>query len=291
MSTASPHAVPGQRPAAELPRAHRVPALLVVVHALPAVAAHRAPPTQPGPEAARRRRPVQRGRHRQREPAGRLHLHQPEQQGRLPRVQEGPLHPRPRKPQQRAQIRAPGRRMADRRVSTGARPAARVLIRCSVQWSPHPATSSLILSTSSQKLLVWDLAAPRPLLTSFDAHSRAITDINWHALNPNLMATVSMDAGIRGWDMRCFDRPVMRLCDWGAAGTQVKWNRRHDHLIATAHGNIVHVWDDRVRWNLVTDIDLADRTGRRAPCPSPLSTRMTQRSTVSTGIASIDISS
>ncbi|KIS02247.1 vacuolar membrane protein [Cryptococcus deuterogattii 2001/935-1] len=114
-----------------------------------------------------------------------------------------------------------------------------------VQWSPHPATSSLILSTSSQKLLVWDLAAPRPLLKSFDAHSRAITDINWHALNPNLMATVSMDAGIRGWDLRCFDRPIMRLCDWGAAGTQVKWNRRHDHLIATAHGKIVHIWDDR----------------------------------------------
>ncbi|ODN75389.1 hypothetical protein L202_06547, partial [Cryptococcus amylolentus CBS 6039] len=127
-----------------------------------------------------------------------------------------------------------------------------------VQWSPHPATAHLILSTSSQKLLVWDLAAARPLLKSFDAHERAITDINWHALNPNRMATVSMDAGIRGWDLRCFDKPVMRLCDWGAAGTQVKWNRRHDHLVATAHGKIVHIWDDRKGSVPVTTIQAHD---------------------------------
>ncbi|WVO15839.1 hypothetical protein L204_103501 [Cryptococcus depauperatus] len=114
-----------------------------------------------------------------------------------------------------------------------------------VQWSPHPSTAHLILSTSSQKLIVWDLKAVRPLLKSFDAHSRAITDINWHFINPNLMATVSMDSGIRGWDLRCFDTPVMRLCDWGAAGTQVKWNRRQENLLATAHGKLVHIWDNR----------------------------------------------
>ncbi|WVW78757.1 hypothetical protein I302_100718 [Kwoniella bestiolae CBS 10118] len=114
-----------------------------------------------------------------------------------------------------------------------------------VQWSPHPATSNLILSTSSQKLLVWDLAAQKSLKKSIDAHARAITDINWHALNPNLMATVSMDAGIRGWDLRCWDRPFMRLCAWGAAGTQVKWNRRNEFILATAHNNLVQIWDHR----------------------------------------------
>ncbi|WVQ97798.1 hypothetical protein IAU59_004913 [Kwoniella sp. CBS 9459] len=114
-----------------------------------------------------------------------------------------------------------------------------------VQWSPHPVTSNLILSTSSQKLLVWDLAAQKALHRSIDAHARAITDINWHALNPNLMATVSMDAGIRGWDLRCEEKPVMRLCAWGAAGTQVKWNRRHDHILATSHGSLVNIWDER----------------------------------------------
>ncbi|RXK42257.1 hypothetical protein M231_00617 [Tremella mesenterica] len=113
------------------------------------------------------------------------------------------------------------------------------------QWSPHPSTSNLILSTSSQKLLVWDLSAPKALHSSIDAHSRAITDINWHARDPNLMATVSMDAGIRGWDLRTGDIPFMRLCAWGAAGTQVKWNRQHEHILATAHGKEVVVWDTR----------------------------------------------
>jgi hypothetical protein len=107
-------------------------------------------------------------------------------------------------------------------------------------------TDNLILSTSSQKLLVWDLKAQVPLFRSVDAHERAVTDINWHAINPNLMATIAMDAGIRGWDLRMdMSRPYMRLSAWGAAGTQVKWNRRAEHILATAHGKDVLVWDDR----------------------------------------------
>ena len=132
--------------------------------------------------------------------------------------------------------------MANRRVSR----AHLNPLKSSCQWSPHPATSNLILSTSSQKLLVWDLAAAKPLHRSIDAHARAITDINWHARNPNLMATVSMDAGIRGWDLRAGDRPYMRLAVWGQAGTQVKWNRQQENILATAHGKEVMVWDDRV---------------------------------------------
>ena len=92
---------------------------------------------------------------------------------------------------------------------------------------------------------MWDLAAPKSLHSSMDAHSRAITDINWHAHNPNLMATVSMDAGIRGWDLRTGNEPFMRLCAWGQAGTQVKWNRQHENVLATAHGKEVIIWDSR----------------------------------------------
>lgn len=128
------------------------------------------------------------------------------------------------------------------------------------QWSPHPATSNLILTTSSQKLLVWDLASTSPstsLYRSIDAHHRAITDINWHARDPNLMATTSIDGAVKCWDLRVaaskhsrgnvsMGTAVVRLADWGDAGTQVKWNRQHDHILASAHGNKVRIWDTRV---------------------------------------------
>ena len=72
------------------------------------------------------------------------------------------------------------------------------------------------------------------------------------------MATVSMDCGIRGWDLRMGDRPFMRLCAWGSAGTQVKWNRQHDHIVATAHGKDVVIWDNRKGSVPVTTIQAHD---------------------------------
>lgn len=115
-----------------------------------------------------------------------------------------------------------------------------------VQWSPHAVTDNLILSTSCQKLLVWNLAAQVALDRSIEAHERAITDINWHALDPNMMATVGMDAAVRAWDLRhdC-KRPAVRLSAWGAAGTQVKWNRQNEYVLATAHHREVLLWDTR----------------------------------------------
>ncbi|KAJ9118217.1 hypothetical protein QFC22_004123 [Naganishia vaughanmartiniae] len=71
--------------------------------------------------------------------------------------------------------------------------------------------------------------------------------INWHARDPNLMATTSIDGSVKGWDLRVGDndRAVIRLADWGDAGTQVKWNRQHDYMIASAHGNRLCIWDTR----------------------------------------------
>lgn len=62
------------------------------------------------------------------------------------------------------------------------------------------------------------------------------------------MATTSIDGSVKGWDLRVGDnnRAVIRLADWGDAGTQVKWNRQHDYMIASAHGNRLCIWDTRV---------------------------------------------
>jgi hypothetical protein len=74
------------------------------------------------------------------------------------------------------------------------------------------------------------------------------------------------------------DRPFMRLCAWGSAGTQVKWNRQHDHILATAHGKDVVIWDNRVslawRARVVADI------GRKARYLSRRSRRTMPRYTV-----------
>jgi WD40 repeat protein len=143
--------------------------------------------------------------------------------------------------------------MAGCRVSLIANRIYTVLIvsSSSCQWSPHPVTSNLILTTSSQKLLIWDLRSTSPsscLSRLIFAHARSITDINWHARDPNLMATTSIDGSVKGWDLRVGDnnRAVIRLADWGDAGTQVKWNRQHDYMIASAHGNRLCIWDTRV---------------------------------------------
>jgi WD40 repeat protein len=58
-----------------------------------------------------------------------------------------------------------------------------------VQWNPHPARSNLIVSTSSQKLLIWNLylSGQTAIEHILHAHYRAITDVNWHPHIPDVV--------------------------------------------------------------------------------------------------------
>ncbi|KAG8715111.1 hypothetical protein FRC08_010985 [Ceratobasidium sp. 394] len=116
-----------------------------------------------------------------------------------------------------------------------------------VQWNPHPARSNLICSTSSQKLLVWDLNMPgqNAIQRRLHAHYRAITDINWHSFTPDVVSSCGIDSWIWTWDFRTKQRPVFGLCAWNASATQVKWNRQDPHLLASAHDTSLLIWDDR----------------------------------------------
>lgn len=81
-----------------------------------------------------------------------------------------------------------------------------------------------------------------------DAHSRAITDLNWSPMHPDVIASCSVDTWIRVWDLRMFShgtRPAQSLCSWNASMTQVKWNRRTPHRIASSCDNKILIWDDR----------------------------------------------
>lgn len=82
-----------------------------------------------------------------------------------------------------------------------------------------------------------------------DAHTRAITDINWSPFHPELLASCSVDTWTWVWDLRMAGRgstrPAQGFSAWNASMTQVKWNRMTRHRIAASCDNKVLVWDDR----------------------------------------------
>jgi hypothetical protein len=117
-----------------------------------------------------------------------------------------------------------------------------------VQWSPFAQRAHWIVSTSNQKALVWnlDLAnSTSPIQHTLHAHSRAITDINFSAHRPDMLATCAVDSYVHCWDLRRPARPVMSFADWNAGATQVKWNRQDEHILASAHDKFLKIWDDR----------------------------------------------
>lgn len=116
-----------------------------------------------------------------------------------------------------------------------------------VQWSPHHAKPSWCISTSNQKALLWDLARPsnNAILNVLHHHARAITDINFHPFDPELLATCSIDTFILNWDMRTPRKPVNQWAEWRAGATQVKWNHKNPYEIASSHDNNFYIWDTR----------------------------------------------
>ncbi|KAI9278116.1 hypothetical protein BY458DRAFT_432319 [Sporodiniella umbellata] len=127
-----------------------------------------------------------------------------------------------------------------------------------VQWSPHVVRESWVASTSNQKLLVWNLnySGSRAIEHVFHAHVRAISDINWSPHHPDILSTCSVDTYVHLWDLReplkgkedDMDRqmrPSHSFTPWNAAATQVKFNRKSEYLIASAHDKDVKIWDIR----------------------------------------------
>ncbi|KIV91206.1 hypothetical protein PV10_05770 [Exophiala mesophila] len=117
-----------------------------------------------------------------------------------------------------------------------------------VQWSPFAARDHWIISTSNQKALVWNLRA-RSWQDSIEyvlhGHTRAITDINFSAHNPDVLATCAVDSFVHCWDLRTPSRPVNSFSDWFAGATQVKWCRQNEHVVASSHDKFLHTWDVR----------------------------------------------
>ena len=118
-----------------------------------------------------------------------------------------------------------------------------------VQWSPFAARDHWVVSTSNQKALVWNLAMKtwqNSIEHVLHAHTRAITDINFSAHHPDVIATCSVDSFVHSWDLRTPLRPAITFSDWFAGATQVKWNRQDPHVVASSHDRFLRIWDDRM---------------------------------------------
>ena len=116
-----------------------------------------------------------------------------------------------------------------------------------VQWSPFGARDNWVASTSNQKALVWNLDAPASDAIEFvlHGHTRAITDINFSAHDPNVLATCAVDSFVHIWDLNSPQRPAISFSDWFAGATQVKWSRQDSNVIASSHDKYLRIWDKR----------------------------------------------
>lgn len=119
-----------------------------------------------------------------------------------------------------------------------------------VQWSPFAARDYWVASTANHRCLVWNLnlrddSASGAIEHSLQGHSRAITDINFSAHHPDLLATCAVDGYVHCWDLRRPRQPAVTFCDWFAGATQVKYSRRDPFIIASSHDRWLHIWDER----------------------------------------------
>lgn len=80
---------------------------------------------------------------------------------------------------------------------------------------------------------------------SLQGHTRAITDVNFSAHHPDILATCAVDGYVHSWDLRKPRQPVLTFCDWFAGATQVKYNRQDSNMLASSHDRWLHIWDER----------------------------------------------
>ncbi|RDW80154.1 hypothetical protein BP6252_04792 [Coleophoma cylindrospora] len=120
-----------------------------------------------------------------------------------------------------------------------------------VQWSPFAVRDYWVVSTANQKALVWNLnmqedSSQGSIEHTLHGHSRAITDINFSAHHPDMLATCAVDGFVHCWDLRRPRQPILTFCDWFAGATQVKYNRQDSHILASSHDRWLRIWDDRM---------------------------------------------
>ncbi|KAM7405598.1 hypothetical protein PAMP_000034 [Pampus punctatissimus] len=114
-----------------------------------------------------------------------------------------------------------------------------------VQWNPHKSESHVFAASSNQRV---DLYSWRDSCgeahSSLQGHTRVISDLDWSWFEPEFLVTSSVDTYIYIWDTRDTRKPTVVLSAVAGA-SQVKWNRKNQHLLASSHDGDVRIWDRR----------------------------------------------
>lgn len=114
------------------------------------------------------------------------------------------------------------------------------------EWNPSSHNQHLCaLAYNNQvQLLSWDNDVNHAYPSNLSAHTRTVLDLNWHPSDPNTLASSSIDTFVYIWDIRTPARPTLSLTAFLPA-SKLRWNHLTKHLIATAHGGNVKIWDQR----------------------------------------------
>ncbi|KAF2074004.1 hypothetical protein CYY_004680 [Polysphondylium violaceum] len=115
-----------------------------------------------------------------------------------------------------------------------------------VDW--NNVSPNLIASSSNSSVFVWDLENSKfPLLSQFQSHSRAISDLSWSLFDQNILATTSADSFINIWDLRSSKKAmkIKSLSSHILSAVQVKWNKFNSNVLASAHEGNLKIWDLR----------------------------------------------
>jgi len=111
------------------------------------------------------------------------------------------------------------------------------------EWSPADDRLVAVAANNKVELLSWT-GSELVLDTSLRAHTRAVTDITWHARDKQVLATSAADSFIYLWDMRDLRRPTQSL-QAVAGAAKIQWNKVSGKYLASAHEGEVKLWDTR----------------------------------------------
>ncbi|XP_017879158.1 GATOR complex protein WDR59 isoform X2 [Ceratina calcarata] len=118
----------------------------------------------------------------------------------------------------------------------------------SAEWNPTSINSHLCAVSSNTRIEILSLVGTNgydlQTINSLKAHTRVVSDLNWHPKEPDILASCSIDTFIHIWDIRDQRRPTLSLSAV-AGSSQVRWNTLSPNMLATAHDGDIKIWDQR----------------------------------------------